>query len=157
VDQHTYLPDDLLTKMDRATMAFGVEARSPLLDHVLAEQAAAYPDDWLFAEGRGKAILRAAYRDQLPQSTLHRPKMGFGVPIDAWLKGPLRPQVERLLLDPDAGLWTWLRRGATVELVETFLRGGPVRARLIWNLTALAGWADRRVDARAEVPSGLLA
>jgi asparagine synthase (glutamine-hydrolysing) len=147
VDEHTYLADDLLTKMDRATMSFSVEARSPLLDHVLAEQAARFPDSWLFSGGRGKAILRAAYRDELPEAVLTRPKMGFGVPIERWLKGPLRSEVERLLLG-DSALWTWLRPDATSRLVSAFLDGGPVRARLVWNLTALAGWADRRVGAR---------
>jgi asparagine synthase (glutamine-hydrolysing) len=152
VDEHTYLADDLLTKMDRATMAFSVEARSPLLDHVLAEQAASYPDSWLFSGGRGKAILRAAYRGELPDAVLSRPKMGFGVPIERWLKGPLRSEVQRLLLE-DSVLWSWLRRDATGRLVTSFLDGGPVQPRLIWNLTALAGWADRRVGARTAVLS----
>jgi hypothetical protein len=153
VDEHTYLPDDLLTKMDRATMAFSLEARSPLLDHLLAERCARYPDNWLFGPGRGKVILREAYRDLLPTPILTRSKMGFGVPIDSWLKGPLRGEVERLLLSKDSIIWTWLSRERTVSLVNRFLTKDDIAGRLAWNLTALAGWVDQRFGAQRALVS----
>src|SRR5215813_14175469 len=84
-DIHTYLPDDLLVKMDIATMAYGLEARSPLLDHELMSWAAAIPDTQKMA-GETKQLMKRALEPYLPNDILYRPKMGFGVPIDRWLK-----------------------------------------------------------------------
>ena len=100
VDAQTYLPDDLLTKMDRATMAFGVEARSPLLDEDLWAFVAGLPRTMLLDGRVGKKILRRAYQGVLPEAVLTRPKKGFGVPIAAWMRAQLRPAVEDLLLAP---------------------------------------------------------
>jgi asparagine synthase (glutamine-hydrolysing) len=144
VDEATYLPDDLLTKMDRATMAFGLEARSPLLDHRLAALCAGYPDEWLFDHPQGKGILRRAYRDILPTEILERPKQGFGVPIASWLRTDLRSAVEELLLRPDAVVWRWLRPDTGLPLVQGFLGGDDRGRHRVWNLMALAGWAERR-------------
>lgn len=154
VDEQTYLPDDLLTKMDRATMAFSLEARSPLLDHELAALCATYPGSWLFAHQEGKGILRQAYREMLPAEILERRKQGFGVPIAEWLRGPLRPSVEELLLSADGPLWEWLDRTRASGLVTSFLQGGLIAARQIWNLLALAGWAEHHVRHRVAVPAG---
>lgn len=145
VDEQTYLPDDLLTKMDRATMAYSLEARSPLLDHVLVEWASGLPDPLLFDRSQGKMILREAYRDVLPPEILTRRKMGFGVPIGAWMRNELRPQVEDLLLASDGPLWTWFRRDTVTSLVGRFLDGGDVADTRVWNLLALAGWISERV------------
>jgi asparagine synthase (glutamine-hydrolysing) len=145
IDQQTYLPDDLLTKMDRATMAHSLEARSPLLDHVLAEACAALPESFLFDDRGGKSILRSAYAEVLPTDILTRPKMGFGVPIAAWMRGELRSQLQRLLLSADGPLWAWLRRETVVPLAERFLAGDAAQTRRVWNLLALAAWADARV------------
>src|SRR6185295_11248283 len=87
VDTMSYLPDDLLVKVDRATMAHGLEARSPLLDHQLVEFCAAFPVEYKIRRGETKYLLKAAMRDRLPASILQRPKMGFGVPIDQWFRG----------------------------------------------------------------------
>lgn len=119
IDEQTYLPEDLLVKMDRATMAHSLEARSPLLDHVLAEYSSSLSDDSLFDQaGVGKAILRVAYRDVLPTEIIERPKMGFGVPLSAWLRGELRPSVEELLLDERGVLSLWLRPEAVAKLAR---------------------------------------
>lgn len=146
VDESTYLPDDLLTKMDRATMAFGLEARSPLLDHTLAEACAEYPDSWLFDRARGKRILREAYRSELPPEILDRAKMGFGVPIAAWMRKELRQRVGDLLLASKSPLWDLLRREEVTGLTRRFLRGegSGSAARKVWNLLALAGWVAHR-------------
>ena len=145
IDEQTYLPDDLLVKMDRATMAHSLEGRSPLLDHVLAEYASALPEDLLFdGAGVGKALIRDAYRDVLPPEILARGKMGFGVPLAEWLRRELRPAVEGLLLSEGGPLWTWLRPEGVRPLVQRFLGGNDGGKYRVWNLLALAGWADAR-------------
>jgi len=98
VDTISYLPDDLLVKVDRATMAHGLEARSPFLDHHLIEFCAALPTEYKIRDGAAKYLLKAVMRDRLPSSVLQRPKMGFGVPIDQWFRGTCREMVEDTLL-----------------------------------------------------------
>jgi len=144
VDQRTYLPEDLLVKMDRATMAHSLEARSPLLDHELAAFAAELPGSLLFEGDEGKAIVRHAYRDVLPHEVLTRPKMGFGVPLSSWLRTQLRPAVEELLLADAGPLWSWLRPESVRPLVRSVLEGDEAGRWRVWNLLALAGWAGAR-------------
>jgi asparagine synthase (glutamine-hydrolysing) len=145
VDQQTYLPDDLLVKMDRAAMAHSLEARSPLLDHVLAEYAATLPGSLLFdGASTGKAIVRHAYRDALPPEVLTRRKMGFGVPLASWLRNELRPVAEELLLPETGPLRPWVRPEAVGSLVRALLAGDDGPKWKVWNLLALAGWASAR-------------
>jgi len=98
IDFKTYLPDDILTKVDRASMAHGLEVRCPLLDHRLVEFTARLPSRRKIDDGRTKVILREAVADLVPAEVLARPKMGFTVPLQRWLRGPLRPVVEDLVL-----------------------------------------------------------
>ena len=92
------LPGDMLVKVDRASMAASLEVRCPLLDHRLAEFAAGLPLAWKWRDGKGKRILLEALGDRLPPELLTRPKMGFGVPIDHWFRGPLRALVHDSIL-----------------------------------------------------------
>jgi asparagine synthase (glutamine-hydrolysing) len=96
-DAVSYLPDDILCKVDRAAMAHGLEVRIPFLDHRVAAVAARIPLAMKLRGGTGKHILRELLFSQAPAALFDRPKAGFTVPVGAWLKGPLRPWAEDLL------------------------------------------------------------
>lgn len=146
VDTKTYLPDDLLVKVDRATMAHGLEARSPLLDHRLVEFCAALPLEYKIREGESKYLLKAVMRDQLPMSILQRSKMGFGVPIDEWFRGKCRVMVEDILLSARCLQRGYFEPGKIRRLVAEQQQGRASYGSRVYALLMLELWHREFVD-----------
>jgi asparagine synthase (glutamine-hydrolysing) len=142
-DVATLLPDDYLVKVDRASMAHGLEVRPPLLDHELLQLAAQIPSPWKIRKGEGKWIFKQTYRAQLPGSILDRRKQGFEIPLDAWLRGPLRAVFESAVLDGRARVADLVDQGTVRKLYQAHLRGSCRHGAVLWLLLVLARWADR--------------
>jgi asparagine synthase (glutamine-hydrolysing) len=146
VDVETYLAGDLIPKIDIATMAYALEARSPFLDHDLMQLAASIPAE-LKVRGREKKwILREALRDWLPGDLLDRPKQGFSVPLSAWLRGDLRSWAREVLLDPATLDRGYFRREAIEGLLDRHTAGVDDDDQRIWSLLMLELWHREYVD-----------
>jgi asparagine synthase (glutamine-hydrolysing) len=136
----SYLPDDLLVKADRCTMANSLEARSPFLDRELVEYVASLPDDMKLRGRRTKVILREAFADLLPPAIQRRGKMGFGVPLGTWFRGDLRDYMRDLLLAPDARYRDMLSAPFVETLVSRHLSGEANYGHQLWSLLCFEQW-----------------
>jgi asparagine synthase (glutamine-hydrolysing) len=139
-DVETYLPGDLLVKMDIASMAYSLEARSPLLDPELMQFAASLPARRKARWTEKKWILRRAYRGRVPDQVLDGRKRGFGVPLGAWFRGELRELAHEVLLDPSTRAAGLFDEGEARELLRVHELGGADRSMQIWSLLMLALW-----------------
>jgi asparagine synthase (glutamine-hydrolysing) len=142
-DVATLLPDDYLVKVDRASMAHGLEVRPPLLDHELLELAARIPAVYKVRQGRTKWLLRQVCRRRLPAVVSARRKQGFEIPVDAWLRGPLRAMFAEAVLCPQARLAGLVDQAVASKLYRAHLAGSGREGRLLWGLLVLARWAER--------------
>jgi asparagine synthase (glutamine-hydrolysing) len=137
---HTYLPEDLLVKADRNSMAHGLELRSPLLDTELIEFAASLPDSVRNPRMRLKGILKDAFKDLLPAGIRRRPKMGFGIPMPLWLRTHWKPLLQDTILSPDARVGEWLRPEPIQQLAREHWSGTADNAHQLWALLTLELW-----------------
>ena len=143
IDALTYLPDDILVKVDRATMAVGLEGREPLLDHRLYEFAWSLPPEFKLRGGVGKWPLRQILARHVPRELFERPKMGFGVPINPWLRGPLRDWAEELL-DERAMKADGLLAPAPIRAAWTqHLSGARDNHYPLWTVLMFQAWRRR--------------
>lgn len=145
-DLVTYLPCDLMTKVDIASMAHGLECRQPFLDHRVVELAARMPLREKFRRGRGKRILLEAFADLLPEPITRRKKMGFGVPIDHWFRGPLAGYVREVLTDPSTLGRGFFRPDVVRRLVDQHVGGQFDHSYRLWALLVLELWQRQWVD-----------
>jgi asparagine synthase (glutamine-hydrolysing) len=155
LDLVSYLPEDILTKVDRASMAVSLEVRAPLLDHRVVELALGLPSSMKRRGRTTKWLLRKLLYKRVPRELIDRPKMGFGVPLADWFRGPLRERMdsycagadfEDLGIDPAPvrRMWAGFRSGQTH------------RTDLLWQMFTLAAWSRRFRAARATIPTGSL-
>jgi len=145
-DLVTYLPCDLMTKVDIASMAHSLECRQPFLDHRVVELAARIPLRYKLRRGRGKRILLETFADVLPRAIRRRSKMGFGVPLDAWFRGPLAPFAREVLLDPSTSRRGYFRSDSVRRLVEEHQAGRFDHSYRLWALLVLELWQRRWMD-----------
>jgi asparagine synthase (glutamine-hydrolysing) len=140
LNYRAYLPEDLLVKMDRTTMAHGLEARSPFLDVALTEFASSLPDSLKLKGFTTKVVLREAFRDLVPSSIRKRRKMGFGAPLGSWFRKELGPFVESHLEAPDSKLFAHLDRDAVAGYVSEHMSGRRDYGQKIFCLLTLSLW-----------------
>jgi len=145
-DLATYLPCDLMTKVDTATMAHALECRQPFLDHRVVELAAAMPIELKWRMWRGKHILRIAFADLLPTPVRRRRKMGFGVPLDHWFRGDLAQLARDLLLDRRSTQRGYFQPQAVAQLLEAHQQRRAEHSHRLWALLMLELWHRQWAD-----------
>jgi asparagine synthase (glutamine-hydrolysing) len=143
LDLRVYLPDDVLQKVDRATMAHALEAREPFLDPELVSLSGSLPDSYKVTEGQTKWVLRRLLQRYLPPTLWERPKQGFAVPTEAWLRGPLAEKLKAYLYSTETPLNLLpLRLGALQDLHRRFQQGHTEYSLFFWHILVLGLWAE---------------
>jgi asparagine synthase (glutamine-hydrolysing) len=143
-----YLPDDILCKVDRASMAVSLETRVPFLDHRLAAVAARVPIRMKIADGKGKMILRRLLERYVPRELTDRPKAGFGIPVGEWLRGPLKPWADDLLSEER------LRRSGMFDVSAIRRRylahqsGHRDSTVALWSILMFESWREAQQQGR---------
>jgi asparagine synthase (glutamine-hydrolysing) len=143
MDAATYLPDDIMAKVDRASMAVSLETRAPFLDHRVVRFGFSLPLELRVRNGKGKRLLRRLLSRYVPAKLIERPKMGFGVPLDQWLRGPLRPWAEDLLSTESLKRWSLLNPTPIQAAWREHLSGKRNHQYRLWSVLMLQAWLAR--------------
>ncbi|WP_151446684.1 XrtA/PEP-CTERM system amidotransferase [Lacisediminimonas profundi] len=155
LDFKTWLPGDILTKVDRASMAHGLEVRVPLLDHQFVEWAATLPSSLKLRGGEGKYLLKKAMEPSLPHALLYRSKKGFSVPLAVWLRGPLRQPMQAALLGPRLGATGYFDMQCIASLVSQHLSGASDHSAALWALLMFEAFLRKTDAASGQAYAGL--
>ncbi len=142
MDALTYLPGDILTKVDRAAMAVSLETRAPFLDRDVVEFAWSLPMQMKIRDGRGKWILRQLLDRHVPRALIERPKMGFGIPLDVWLRGPLREWAEALLSEDRLRREGYLHPAPIRQAWQRHVRGEASHGYRLWSVLMFQVWLE---------------
>jgi asparagine synthase (glutamine-hydrolysing) len=134
LDMKTYLPGDILTKVDRASMAHALEVREPLLDHELIAWTSGLPSAWKLQGGQGKYFFKKSLESRLPHDILYRPKMGFAVPLAKWFRGALAERIRETVLGPRLRATGWFNDDFLHHLVEAHQRGSRDYSATLWTV-----------------------
>jgi asparagine synthase (glutamine-hydrolysing) len=145
-DTDTYLPEDVLTKVDRMSMAHSIESRVPLLDNEVIAFASTLPASMKIANGRRKHILKSVAASLLPSEILTRPKQGFGVPIGSWFRGNLRELFSDTLLSRASLERGYFQPTVVRRLIQEHLSGKRDHASRLWQLVIFERWHQQYVD-----------
>lgn len=151
LDLCQYLPDDILVKVDRATMAVGLESRIPLLDHRVVEFAWGVPPNLKCVNGETKWLLRQLLYRHVPQALIDRPKMGFGVPLAEWLRGPLRDWAESQVGEARLRREGFLDVKLIRRVWHEFLNGTVDHSARLWSILMFQAWLERWARGTARV------
>ena len=142
-DMATLLPDDYLVKVDRASMANGLEVRPPMLDHEFLELCARVPSRFKIRSGETKWLLRQTARHLLPESIIDRPKQGFEIPVDQWFRESLGEMFRDTVLSSGSSLGSIIHQPAAAMLLDRHCRGTGRHGSTLWSLLTLQAWADQ--------------
>lgn len=143
IDYHTYLPDDIMQKVDRATMSASLEGREPFLDQHVIEWAATLPTEYKYHQGTKKFILKEIVHQYLPKEMMERPKMGFAIPISKWLLNELKGLVDFHLSENQVQKFGLLNWSKVIQYKESFYDGKEALGPKVWYLLMLQMWCDK--------------
>jgi asparagine synthase (glutamine-hydrolysing) len=143
VDYQTYMVDDILQKVDRATMSTGLEGREPFLDQHIIAWAARLPSDLKYYKGQKKYILRQIVHRYIPPKMMDRPKMGFGIPVEHWLSHELKPLVLEFCNDDQLNKHQLFQNAEVRKLLSDFFHGRTEKHLKIWYLLMFQMWYSR--------------
>lgn len=147
-DQTSWLPDNLLERGDRMTMAASIEARMPFMDHKLADYVSSLPDNFRVRGRQTKWILREAMKQLLPAAILERPKVGFRVPVNEWFRGPMRDYLYDHLLSEDSKTQDYYRRNVLERVLKDHVEGRQNHEKLLWCLLNLEIWHRQYLEVK---------
>ena len=145
-DVSMLLPDDFLTKVDRASMAVGLEVRPPLVDHEFLELAARVPSRFKVKNGVTKWIFKKICEQRLPREVVWRRKQGFEIPADDWLRGPLRETFESHVLSARGRVAEWVDLRTARRLYDAHLSRSGCHGAVLWSLLVLGCWMDKYLE-----------